>query len=412
VALIATACGSSTHSAGASSTSPSATQAAPASGQQIGLTATNIKVAVIADESGPIPGLFQSAIYGMQAWGAYVNANGGIDGRQVTIDVKDSALDCNTYKNELAQAEASDFATVGGYSVVDTCGKGTLTTHPDFTDLAGTVIDPTLLALPDVFSAYPTPPGYATTGYAYLKAQYPDAVTHTAALYQAAVQTIFNEESNAAESIGYKYVYHRALGTTETNFTSDILRMKSDGARIVDMPGTSLTAVVDFLQQAAQQNFRPVAVIGSQSTYDPRFFTDIGATNAGNLVMALPYAPYLEPDTSVPMLQTFLDSYAKTHPGSQTNSFGLNAFAAGLYFEQAMKAMGSDPTRTGLQTQLAAVKSFDADGLLAAADVGAKTPSPCVVIIGVKGKAFARLTPSSGYDCNGTFVPYKPTNSP
>jgi hypothetical protein len=183
--------------------------------------------------------------------------------------------------------------------------------------------------------------------------------------------------------------------------------MKNDGVQVVDLTDTSAQVAADFEQEATQQNFHPLAVIAPVA-YDANFFTELGPTaDADNVIMPLPNALYLGQDAStVPMVKTFLHYFAQTHPGVAPNEYGLGGFAAGLLFEQALKASGSPPTRAGLLRSLAATTSFNADGLGPTGDPGQKLPRSCLLIAGIKGRMFVRLDPpKTGYECRGTFVP-------
>ena len=412
VGLVATACGSSSKStsstSGSASTSASTASSgggAPASGDTTGVTSSTINLGEIADVGGPVPGLFQGAQYGIQAWAAYVNATGGIDGRKVNVALKDSALNCNTYQSALGSLVSSTFAVVGSYAIFDSCGKAPLTANPTYPDIQGAVLTPSMNSLPNVFTPVPSPSGFSTTGYEYVKGLYPADIAHTASLYGAAVTQDFQEQSNAAKSIGFKYVYTRGLGNTETNFTSDVLRMKSDGIKIVDMQDCDAIEVADFLQEAQQQGLKLDAVI-SAAAYDPGFFTDLGKADATPLVMPLPVALYLDQTSSIANVLAFNKYLAVTHPGAKPTLFGVEAFVAGLLFEQALKAAGPNPSRAALLTQLSKVTTFDAGGMIGPTNPGGKVPGVCDVIAGVKNGAFVRVTPASGYVCNGTFVPY------
>lgn len=376
-------------------------------GETTGLTSTTINLAAIADVGGPVPGLFQGSEFGIQAWQAYVNANGGIDGRKVNVNFKDSALNCNTYSNALNSVIPTTFASVGTYAIFDSCGKGALTAHPNYPDVQGAVLTPSLLTIPNVYQPAPQPAGFATTAYEYVKKLYPKDITKAGSLYGAAVVQDFNEQNNAAKSVGYKFLYTRGLGTTETNFTSDILRMKSEGVKIVDMQDCDAIEVADFFQQAKQQGFHLDALI-SGASYDPGFFTDLGTGDASSLVAAIPTAPYLNPQGESPMVQSFLQYLHQTHPSAKPTLFALESFAAGVLFDQAAKAAGSNLTRSGVLTQLSKIHNFTGDGLIGPTDPGNKKPGVCDVIMGVKNGNFVRVDPpKSGYDCTGTFVPFK-----
>src|SRR5436309_6927126 len=91
----------------------------PASGQaksasDVGITATTIRVAIVTDVDNPIvPGVLQGIVDGVQGWGRYINANGGIAGRKVQVDFIDSKLNPNDARNAIIKACGEDFALVG-----------------------------------------------------------------------------------------------------------------------------------------------------------------------------------------------------------------------------------------------------------------------------------------------------------
>jgi hypothetical protein len=105
--------GSGSPSAAATSSAASpATSAAP--GTDVGLTATTMKVGIIADINNPlVPGLFKDSVNAIKAWAAGVNASGGLAGRQVVVDFCDSQLNPNATTNCVIKACQNDFALVG-----------------------------------------------------------------------------------------------------------------------------------------------------------------------------------------------------------------------------------------------------------------------------------------------------------
>ena len=90
-------------------------QGAKPKADDVGITATEIRLAVIADVDTPVqPGLFQKSVDAMNAWAKTVNQAGGIAGRKLVIDFIDSKLNPNETRNAIIKACANDFAMVGG----------------------------------------------------------------------------------------------------------------------------------------------------------------------------------------------------------------------------------------------------------------------------------------------------------
>jgi len=84
------------------------------SGSEVGVSAKTIRVAVVADvENSIVPGVLQGIVDGVEGWGKYVNANGGIAGRKVQVDFIDSKLNANDARNAIIKACGEDMALVG-----------------------------------------------------------------------------------------------------------------------------------------------------------------------------------------------------------------------------------------------------------------------------------------------------------
>ncbi|HEY1465850.1 MAG TPA: ABC transporter substrate-binding protein, partial [Acidimicrobiales bacterium] len=82
-------------SLGATSVAGAATPAATP-----GITAKTITVGSISDISAPIPGLFKGAKVGAQAYFNYINSQGGVNGRKIILDARDSAFSSGTVASE------------------------------------------------------------------------------------------------------------------------------------------------------------------------------------------------------------------------------------------------------------------------------------------------------------------------
>src|SRR5262245_49047503 len=81
---------------------------------EVGVTATTIRIAVVADVSNAIrPGLFASVPAAVKAFATYVNQRGGLAGRRVVVDFIDSHLSNSEARNAMITACSQDFALVG-----------------------------------------------------------------------------------------------------------------------------------------------------------------------------------------------------------------------------------------------------------------------------------------------------------
>jgi Periplasmic binding protein len=89
-------------------------RAAAGGASEIGVTASAVNVAVVADVDNAIaPNVFKGVVDGAQAAAKYVNANGGVAGRTLKVDFIDSHLNPNQTRNAIITACGQDLAMVG-----------------------------------------------------------------------------------------------------------------------------------------------------------------------------------------------------------------------------------------------------------------------------------------------------------
>src|SRR5439155_15037526 len=69
------------------------------------------------------------------------------------------------------------------------------------------------------------------------------------------------------ESVGYKVIYENDFPPAQTNFTADVVRMKSQGVQFAI--GTSINAPdwAIFISESAQQNFKPEVFAAGSAMY-------------------------------------------------------------------------------------------------------------------------------------------------
>ena len=95
---------------------------------EVGVTATEIHIAVIADVDNPFaPGLFQGAVDGVKAGAAFLNSKaggGGLAGRKVVVDFYDSKLNGNESRNATIQGCQNRLCAGRHLGVVPHPGRG------------------------------------------------------------------------------------------------------------------------------------------------------------------------------------------------------------------------------------------------------------------------------------------------
>ena len=380
-----------------------------------GITDASITIGQIAPVTGPVPGLGQSAFDALTAFAAYVNSEGGINGRTLEVEQVDDALDCATHTNAATGLATDVFAVVGTFTPVDACGASVLAANPDMASIYGDILTPTLFDSPNAFAAMTRPPGYITNGYQFVADNFPDAITAVGNLYPAETgEFLLAQLTAASESLGFETVYSRGLAFSETNFTSDIIRMREEGVRIVDLSANDVNVVASFVQQAAQAGFVPDIIL-APSAYDADFVDLIGeSASTDNLVAPLFFPMFLGEDRDTnPALDNYLTWLEDTVPDAEPDYLGVAAWSAGVLFAQAVQAAGEsgEVTQAALVDSLADFGAFSAAGMLPETDPGQRIGPDCAAIVGLRDGEWVRLDVTSGYSCEGKYFVVDPAGS-
>src|SRR5262249_39075025 len=112
-------------------TGPTPTTTCGSSGTDVGLTPTTLTIGTIATLTGPVAGLFQGAIQGIESYASYVNATqGGICGHQLIVKTADDGTNCTQNQNATQSLISRAFALVAGVALYDGCGATILAQHP------------------------------------------------------------------------------------------------------------------------------------------------------------------------------------------------------------------------------------------------------------------------------------------
>jgi len=417
VAGTLTACSSTTSqpaSATSSTGSSTGTSSIPASAfsDTTGVTPTTVTVGNV---STLYAGLFKGALVGTQAYAAYVNSQGGVNGRQLLVDSYDDGYQGAPNKQAHEQVLQKDFAAVGGFSLQDSYGETVVAANPGLPDVT-VPLDQSLSDLPNVFSPDPGVPGWPLGPLEYFKTKFPGDVKGAGALIadQPSAITKWQGEKAAMESIGYKVVYDPQFDITQTDFTQNVVAMRQAGVKILfleQMPANYAAAVVKALNQ---QDFHPQVAFGI-STYSEQLVPDSGGAAAidGSYMDGITSLFLGEDANAIPAVNTFLTWVQKASPGFHADLYTLFGWLSAELFVQALRAAGAHPTRGSVLQQLHKITSFNGGNLIATSNPAGKVPASCYVISQIVGGKFQRLDdppvngPTHGYRCDAPYYYYK-----
>jgi len=372
-----------------------------------GVTSNSITVGSISDISSPIAGLFEGAKVGTEAYFAYINAKGGVNGRKLILNGMDSAFSSGTVATESQSIAKDDFAIVGGFSLLDGAEQPAIDAAklPTVTQ----VLSPTLYTDPNLYSAIPLVVGGEATGpFKWLKSKYPSAVKAIGVIGSNAAATAVTAEATYKKltySLGYKWLYAHDEGFATTTFLPDIIKMKNAGVKIVFEPSQQGAYISTIAQEMKQEGLNALLLSGS-NTYEANFTP--GSAGNGTLVTGVT-ALYMGQDAkSVPAVATFDKWAKKVDPQTQLDLYTLYGWINAQLFVQALKAAGANPTRASLDAQLNKITSFNASGLIAPQNPAQKIPGQCWLVAQYENGNWKRISPDpkSGFVCSpGGFYP-------
>jgi branched-chain amino acid transport system substrate-binding protein len=380
-----------------------------------GITATSVATGQVDTLSGPVPGLFAGAEYGTKAYYAYVNSQGGVNGRKLLLNVQDDAFSAANYSAETAQLVKSSFALVGGFSLFDGSGVTSVDAAkiPDITSS---------LSVPRSTSQYnyaadPLVTGGARTGpLVYYKKAFGSAYQHVGTLYGNVATAEVQSQAvlSAMSSLGYKVSYTRVVSPFETNFLPDVLKMQASGVQMVYIVGMAVTQLADLAQDMRQQGFVPKVFSTNGVGYDQSYLKLAGAA-ANGMLTDQQSAMYLGQDArTVPAVALFDKWFYKVNPGKHIDTYALYGWTCAQLFAQALRAAGAQPTRASVLTQLNKITSFNANGLLAVGNPAQKVPETCWILVKVVNGRWQRTRPDprTGYICKPGGFHYPPGYRP
>ena len=366
-----------------------------------GVTANTVTVGSISDISAPIPGLFTGAKVGTQAYFAYINSQGGVNGRKLILNGMDSAFSSGTVASEAQNIARNDFAIVGGFSLLD--GSEQSAVDAGKVPMITQVLTPSLDSDPNLYSAVPLVAGGESTGpFKWLKSAYPSAVKAVGLIGSNSSTTAVIAEQTYRKltySLGYKWLFAHDESYTTTSFLPDIVKMKAAGVKMVFEPSQQGAYISNIAQEMKQEGLNALLVSGANA-YEHGF--DPGSAGNGTLITTVTALYMGEDAKSVPAVATFDRWAKKVDPQTQLDLYTLYGWINAQLFVQALMGAGADPTRASLDAQLDKITSFNANGLISTQDPAQKVPGGCWIAARYENGTWHRISPDpkSGFVCS------------
>src|SRR4051794_10407823 len=399
----------------------------------VGITAKEIHVAVIADVDSPLaPNLFKAAVDGMEGWAKYINSKaggGGLAGRKVVIDFYDSKLNPAETKNAEITACQNDVAAVGTSAVFLTpvdemrnCkdSTGAVTGLPDIPFVS------TALVQQCSDQSFPIAPPQVLC----------DTATNHPQTFQADVARgyysldkygkdlhgvyVFGSDSKSARDASFASLgglrdiggvdqgiksdedFDISSRATQSEFTEIVQKMKSSGSNYGQAAGP-YTQMDALRKEAALQGVTGVKVWDCGVQCYDKLFIDAGGADVEGQYSDLPFLPFY--NKADQKANPMLANVVKYVGADKIAGYGMYAWAAGLAFRDAVNAQVeaggvNSVTRKTIFEQLDKINKFDADGIIAPIDLAGRGASACSVLNQLKSGAYVRIEPKKP----GTFA--------
>jgi len=294
--------------------------------------------------TGPVADVSKSGYQGYELWAAQVNADGGLLGRKVKLDMLDDGFDPNQTAadytrlisqdhvnlllgtfSSLLNAPASAIAARQGMLYVEPSGGAATLFTRGFTDLF--FAQPgTTTSLPDQFVAWiaSLPASQRPATAAYVTQDDPSA-SPAVAVFRTRLQ-----------ALGVKTVYYQVYDPSTTNFDSIATSIAHDRPQMI-IQGAVADDGAQFVRSLQKIDYNPKILFQTNAPTDEAYPSAIGGAASANGVFT---AQSWSSTATYPGNQGFVQAYTKMF-GAPPTEDAANSYTAGQVLQAAVKAVGS-----------------------------------------------------------------------
>ena len=344
------------------------------------------------------------------AFAEWCNAAGGINGKQIDLNLRDAAI--SEYQPAMEQSCTEDFAIVGSGAVQDNFWPS-VGAACDLIDIAAFSVTPEKAGVAgqdplETRSVQPVPnpvDEFPVGAALILDEAFPEAGARTAIL-NADLDTLVIQAARvqeAYESIGFTIVHeatYNILG--EANWAPFAAAIEQSGATLLSFVGEGENLAL--LQQALDEIGYDIEVTLQEANfYDQGYLEAAGAAAEGTYVRNA-FWPFEEADAN-PATQQYIDHVEAVD--GKVALLGAQAWSAWLLFAQSARDCDMDDnlTRSCVLEAAAAVTDWTGGGLHASSNPGENRGTDCTLVLQVQGEEFVRYAPTDeDYACDPSYV--------
>ncbi len=380
----------------------------------VGVTADSINVGTLTDKGfASRPGLNEEMLDAAEAFAAWCNEHGGINGREIVVHDRDAAL--TAYNDRITESCAEDFALVGGGAVLDDADNGGRVAC-GLPNVAGYVVSQTARDADLQIQPVPNPSrgvrrrrlpaagGGAPRAHGPLR-------DHDRQLRPGPRHARPGAPRRHGE-LGFQDVYSQEYNSGgESNWRPFVEGMRDAGVEVFEFVGEP--EYFSALQEAmAQVGFYPEVIMVQTNMYDTRYLDLVGDSTRNTLIRTA-YTPFELADEN-PATADYLELMERYNPSGKLAQLGAQAVSSFLLFAQAASACGAELTRACLMEQRRHRHRVDRRRAARADEPGGGTAPECFTVIAVTPGAFtideAFTEPNDGiFNCDPANVIPTPT---
>lgn len=347
VALAAAACSSATKTTSSVSSSIATGGSSGANGSSSGApSGSPIKVGVSLSLTGDFSADGKAFQQGYQLWADRTNANGGLLGRPVQLDIANDAsspVQVVTNYQKLISVDKVDLV-FGPFSTGLTKAASSVVNRYGYAFVEGAGGGPSVftLGLHNVFDVS-LPVANNLVSFAKWIAAMPAATRPKSAAYATQDDPFTSPQLDAARAIlepaGVKTVYNKVYPSETTDYGPIAAGIISSKADIV-LVGTLLPDVSAFIKQFIQQEYNPKALIATAGPdQGAQFISNVGANHTQGIMVPNGWYATADNPGNAAMVAAYIKMYGGTIDG--VSSDVPEAYSVGEVTAQAVKAVGS-----------------------------------------------------------------------
>ena len=359
-----------------------------------GVTDTEIKLGNVSTISGPVPNFGATGRAGAKAYLDFVNSQGGVCGRKLSLQNGDDRLDPGINRAQTEQMKDSVFGFVGDTTVEDDGGASVIggTNIPN----CSLIIGSEGIKQANFYSPNPIDPSGTTNGttaiWTWMKEN--RGITK--------VGIVYPDNPNAAARIpGYQNDIAAAglvadpiikVSVTESNYVGVATQMKNAGDDSF-ITALEVNGISKLAQAVKQVGWTPKASYYGAQAYGPQV-PQLAGDAANGAVIGLTHDIV---EGGGADMQTFAQFYRASSSGQPLDFFAIMGWTAARLCVDAIAAAGPAPTRDGVISALNATTEYTAGTILAPCNPAGKKGSALFSIVTIEGGQWKRVYPAEGF---------------